>query len=307
MARPLKVGVQLPEVEYEYTWPQLAEMARVAEDVGLDSIWLGDHLMYRYQRKEREPRGPFEAWTTLGALAAVTSRVELGPLVASLGFHSPAMIAKKAATIDQISNGRFILGIGSGWHEPEYKGFGFPFDHRVSRFGEAFTILRELLETGESDFHGEYYTIEGGLLFPKPVRQGGIPIMLGSRGPRMLEIALPYVEMWNGWYEDWDNNRTGLARLLAEIDAACEKVGRDPQTLVRTICPLVRMKGGRGRISDFPGQAGDNPINGADPAILAEELNAFAELGVGHVQLVIDPITAGSIADLKAVLDMLDA
>lgn len=306
MVRPLKVGVQLPEVEYEYSWPELAEMATVAEQIGLDSIWLGDHLMYRYQRREREPRGPFEAWTTLGALAAITTRVELGPLVASIGFHSPAMIAKKAATIDQISNGRFVLGLGSGWHEPEYRGFGFPFDHRVSRFGEAFTIIRSLLETGQCDFEGRYYTIEGGLLFPKPVRAGGIPLMLGSRGPKMLEIALPYISMWNAWYEDWDNNRAGLARLLGEIDAACETVGRDPKTLIRTICPLVRMTGGRGRISDFPGQSGDNPINGADPAVLAEELVAFAELGVDHVQLVIDPITAGSIAELQAVLDRLD-
>jgi alkanesulfonate monooxygenase SsuD/methylene tetrahydromethanopterin reductase-like flavin-dependent oxidoreductase (luciferase family) len=306
MVRPLKVGVQLPEVEYEYTWPQLAEMARVAEEVGLDSIWLGDHLMYRYQRREREPRGPFEAWTTLGALAAVTNRVELGPLVASTGFHSPAMIAKKAATIDQISNGRFILGLGSGWHEPEYRGFDFPFDHRVSRFEEAFAIIRTLLETGESDFAGEYYTIEGGLLFPKPARAGGIPIMVGSSSPRMLAITLPHVAMWNAWYEDWNNNRDGLARLLERIDTACESAGRDPKTLIRTVCPLVRMKGGRGRISDFPGQSGDNPINGKDPAALAEELNSFAELGVGHVQLVIDPITASSIADLKAVLDRLD-
>jgi alkanesulfonate monooxygenase SsuD/methylene tetrahydromethanopterin reductase-like flavin-dependent oxidoreductase (luciferase family) len=307
MVRPLKVGVQLPEVEYEYTWPQLAEMAQVAEQVGLDSIWLGDHLMYRYQRKEREPRGPFEAWTTLGALAAVTDRIELGPLVASTGFHSPAMITKKAATIDQISNGRFILGLGSGWHEPEYKGFGFPFDHRVSRFEEAFTIIRALLETGGCDFAGEYYTIEGGLLFPKPVRPGGIPIMVGSSSPRMLAITLPHVQMWNAWYEDWDNNREGLARLLERVDAACEQAGRDPKSLERTICPLVRMKGGRGRISDFPGQSGDSPHNGEDPAALAEELNAYAGLGVGHVQLVIDPITASSIADLKAVLDRLDA
>ena len=183
VVRPLKVGVQLPEVEYEYTWPQLAEMATVAEQAGLDSIWLGDHLMYRYARHEREPRGPFEAWTTLAALASVTSRVELGPLVASMGFHSPAMIAKMAATIDQISNGRFILGLGSGWHEPEYKGFGFPFDHRVARFEEAFTILRALLDAGECDFAGEYYTIEGGLLFPKPARPGGIPLMVGSQQP----------------------------------------------------------------------------------------------------------------------------
>ena len=307
MVRPLKVGVQLPEVEYEYTWPQLAEMAKIAEDVRLDSIWLGDHLMYRYQRREREPRGPFEAWTTLGALAAITNRVELGPLVASLGFHSPAMIAKKAATVDQISGGRFILGIGSGWHEPEYRGFGFPFDHRVSRFAEAFTIIRTLFETGECDFHGEYYDIEGAVLFPKPVRPGGIPLMLGSRGPRMMEIALPHVQMWNAWYEDYDNNRDGLARLLGEIDAGCEKVARDPQTLVRTTCPLVRMKGGRGRISDFPGQSGDSPLNGEDPEALADELRAYAELGVGHVMLVIDPVNASSIADLQKVLALLDA
>lgn len=307
MVRPLKVGVQLPEVEYEYTWPQLAEMAKIAEDVRLDSIWLGDHLMYRYQRREREPRGPFEAWTTLGALAAITNRVELGPLVASLGFHSPAMIAKKAATIDQISNGRFILGIGSGWHEPEYRGFGFPFDHRVSRFEEAFTVIRELLETGECEFHGEYYTIEGALLFPKPLRPGGIPLMLGSHGRRMMEIALPHVQIWNGWYEDYDNNPEDLARLLVEIDAACERLGRDPKTLVRTICPLVRMKGGRGRISDFPGQSGDRPLNGEEPESLADELRGYAELGIGHVMLVIDPITASSIADLQKVLALLDA
>jgi alkanesulfonate monooxygenase SsuD/methylene tetrahydromethanopterin reductase-like flavin-dependent oxidoreductase (luciferase family) len=307
MVRPLKVGVQLPEVEYDYTWPQLAEIAVTAEEIGLDSIWLGDHLMYRYQRPERKPRGPFEAWTTLGALAAVTKRVELGPLVASLGFHSPAMIAKKAATIDQISNGRFILGVGSGWHEPEYKGFGFPFDHRVSRFEEAFTVIRTLLETGECDFEGQYYSIQGGLLFPRPVREGGIPLMLGSRGPKMLAAALPYVDIWNGWFEDWDNNRSGLVRLLAEIDAACEQAGRDPKTLIRSICPLVRMTDGRGRISDYPGQSGDSPLDGTDPPALADELHAYADLGVGHVQLVIDPITAGSVAELQTVLDLLDA
>jgi alkanesulfonate monooxygenase SsuD/methylene tetrahydromethanopterin reductase-like flavin-dependent oxidoreductase (luciferase family) len=299
--------VQLPEVEYEYTWPQLAEIATVAEQVGLDSIWLGDHLMYRYARHERTPRGPFEAWTTLAALASVTSRMELGPLVASMGFHSPAMIAKMAATIDQISNGRFILGLGSGWHKPEYKGFGFPFDHRVARFEEAFTILRAVLDTGECDFAGEYYTIEGGLLFPKPVRPGGIPLMVGSSSPRMLAATLPHVQMWNAWYEDWENSLEGLARLLGTLDAACELAGCDPRSLERTICPLVRMKGGRGRISDFPGQSGDKPLNGEDAAALANELNAYADLGISHVQLVIDPINASSIADLAQMLDVLDA
>jgi alkanesulfonate monooxygenase SsuD/methylene tetrahydromethanopterin reductase-like flavin-dependent oxidoreductase (luciferase family) len=224
-----------------------------------------------------------------------------------MGFHSPAMIAKMAATIDQISNGRFILGLGSGWHEPEYKGFGFPFDHRVARFEEAFTILRALLDTGECDFAGEYYTIEGGLLFPKPVRPGGIPLMVGSSSPRMLATTLPHVQMWNAWYEDWENSLEGLARLLGTLDAACELAGCDPRSLERTICPLVRMKGGRGRISDFPGQSGDKPLNGEDAAALANELNAYADLGISHVQLVIDPINASSIADLAQMLDVLDA
>lgn len=306
MVRPLKVGVQLPEVEYEYKWPQLAVMARTAEDIGLDSIWLGDHLMYRYEQPDQAPRGPFEAWTTLAALATVTSRVELGPLVASIGFHNPAMIAKMAATIDQISNGRFILGLGSGWHEPEYKGFGFPFDHRFSRFEESYAIIRMFFETGECDFQGTYYTIEGGLLFPKPVQPGGPPIMVGSRGPRMLAATLPHVQMWNGWYEDWDNNLDALVRLLREIDEVCERVGRDPQTLIRTVSPLVRMPGGRGRISDYPGQSGDNPLDGTNPMALANDLRAFAGIGIGHVQLVLDPITAESIRELKPVLDLLD-
>jgi alkanesulfonate monooxygenase SsuD/methylene tetrahydromethanopterin reductase-like flavin-dependent oxidoreductase (luciferase family) len=306
MVRPLKIGVQLPEVEYEYTWPQLAGMAQTAERIGLDSIWLGDHLMYRYEGVKREPRGPFEAWTTLAALAAVTERVELGPLVASIGFHAPAMIAKMAATIDQISGGRFILALGSGWHQPEYKGFGFSFDKRVARFEESFTIIRSLLETGACDFSGEFNSVEGGLLFPRPVRPGGIPIMLGSRGPKMMAIALPYVDMWNAWFEDWGNNLSGLKALLAELDEACVLAGRDPATLVRSICPLVRMAGGIGRLSDYPGDANEKPLDGTDPEALADELRAYAGLGIGHVQLVLDPITAESIAALQPMLDLLD-
>jgi alkanesulfonate monooxygenase SsuD/methylene tetrahydromethanopterin reductase-like flavin-dependent oxidoreductase (luciferase family) len=305
MPRPLKIGVQLPEVEYDYTWDQLATMARTAEDIGLDSIWLGDHLMYRYADTTKAPRGPYEAWTTLAALAAITSRVQLGPLVASALFHSPPMIAKKAATLDQVSNGRFILGLGAGWHEPEYRGFGVPFDHRFSRFTEAFTIIRDLFETGESTFHGEFYDIDGALLFPKPVQSGGPPIMIGSYGRKMLAHTLPHVPMWNAWSADYGNTRDGLADLLGLVDATCEMVGRDPKTLVRTVCPMVRMEGSSGRLSDY---AGMPPlIEGRDTETLAAELHAYAGMGIGHVMLVLDPITADSIAALKPVLDLLDA
>lgn len=303
MSRPLKIGVQLPEVEYEYTWSQLKEMATIAEDIGLDSIWLGDHLMYRYADATRAPRGPFEAWSTLAALAAVTEQVQLGPLVASALFHSPPMIAKKAATINQISNGRFVLGLGAGWHEPEYRGFGFPFDKRFSRFAEAFTVIQELLETGESTLHGEFYDIDGALLFPKPVQSGGPPIMIGSYGEKMLELTLPYVAMWNAWCQDYGNTREGLAALLERVDSIAERVGRDPGTLEKTICPLFRMEGGSGRFSDY---GAPEPIDGREPGRIIEELTAYAEMGVDHVQLVLDPINAETIAALMPVLEELD-
>src|SRR5205814_10591720 len=139
-------------------------MATRAEELGFDSLWVGDHLLYR-EPGERA-RGPWEAWSQLAALAAVTSRIQLGPLVASTSFHNPAMLAKKAATIDEISGGRLTLGLGAGWNEPEYRAFGFPFDHRADRFEEAFAIIRGLLREGRVDFAGRYHEARDALLLP---------------------------------------------------------------------------------------------------------------------------------------------
>src|SRR6188768_1365569 len=158
MTRPCKVGVQLPEVERFVPWPDYLDLARRAEVAGFDSISVGDHLIY--DLPDGSTRGPYEAWTTLAAIAAVTERVEIGPLVASTSFHAPAMLAKQAATVDAISGGRLIMGLGAGWNEREYKAFGFPYDHRVSRFEEAFTIVRSLLRDGRVDFDGTYYRVE---------------------------------------------------------------------------------------------------------------------------------------------------
>ena len=133
--RPLRVGVQLPEVEREVRWPEYVAMARRAEDLGFDTIWVGDHLLYRFA--DGSTRGPWEVWTLLAAIAASTTRIRLGPLVASTAFHAPAMLAKLAATVDEISGGRLILGLGAGWNETEFRAFGFPFDHRVDRFEET--------------------------------------------------------------------------------------------------------------------------------------------------------------------------
>jgi alkanesulfonate monooxygenase SsuD/methylene tetrahydromethanopterin reductase-like flavin-dependent oxidoreductase (luciferase family) len=290
----MKIGVQLPEVEFAYSWDDLLALAIQIEDEGFDSVWLGDHLMYRSEDPSDPPVGPFEAWTTLAAIAARTSRVELGPLVACLGFHNPAMVAKMAATVDAISGGRLIFGIGAGWNEPEFRGYGFPFDRRVDRFAESFTIIRTLFAHGECTFGGEFHSLDGAVLFPPVVRPGGPPLMIGSHGRRMLDLTLPHVAGWNAWYQDYDNSIEALASLLGEIDEACRRVGRDAESLERSICPLVTFD--RGDVPVNPGRTAARTIDGEDTGALATEFGTYEAMGISHVQLVLDPITPRSIA-----------
>jgi probable F420-dependent oxidoreductase len=301
--RPLRVGIQLPEVERVVRWTEYLQMARAAEDVGFDTLWLGDHLLYRYG--DGSTRGPLEAWTLLSALAASTSRIRLGPLVAATAFHAPPMLAKLAATVDEVSGGRLILGLGAGWNETEFRAFGFPFDHRISRFEEAFTIVRTLLREGEIDFDGRFFQARDCELLPKPVRPGGPPLMVGSIGPRMLEITLPHVDAWNVWYRDTDNSPAGLEPKLRLVDDVCRQVGRDPAEIERTCAVLVRMPGGTGRIMGDTTQASIPPLEGS-PAAVASRLREYADLGVAEVQLVVDPITVESIQGLAQVLEDLD-
>jgi alkanesulfonate monooxygenase SsuD/methylene tetrahydromethanopterin reductase-like flavin-dependent oxidoreductase (luciferase family) len=301
----MKVGVQLPEVEWVARWPQLREMARTAEEIGLDSIWVGDHLLYRGDGQPS--RGPWEAWTTLAAIAAVTERVQIGPLVASTSFHNPAMLAKQAATLDEVSGGRLILGLGAGWNEAEYLAYGFPFDHRVSRFEEAFTIIRTLLADGRCDFHGTYFELQDCELLPRGPRHEhgeGPPLMVGSMGERMLSITLPWVQAWNAWFTWFGNSVEGYRALRDTIDAACSAAGREPEQVERTIALLVAFPGAAGRSLGSVKDARVTPIS-SDPATLAAALRAFEAEGVGHVQLVLDPITAETIAELAPTLEQL--
>jgi len=301
--RPLKVGVQLPEVEREVRWPELLDMIRSIEDEGFDSIWVGEHLLYRFA--DGPPRGPWEAWTQLAAIAAVTSRVEFGPLVACTNFHNPALLAKQASTIDEISGGRLVLGLGAGWNETEFRAFGYPYDHRVDRFEEAFTIIRTLLQEGAIDFDGRWYQVRDCELLPRGPRPAGPPLMIGSNGPRMLRATLPHVASWNSWFADIDNRPDGVPALRDRIDEACRDVGRDPADVERTVAVLVRLSGGLGRLQGAYSKDAPEPIEGSPPEI-AETLRGYAREGIAHVQLVLDPITAGSIRALRPVLDELD-
>ncbi len=302
--RPIGVGIQLPEVEREVRWPELRAIARTAEQAGFDSIWVGDHLLYRYA--DRSARGPWEAWTTLAGLAEATERVMIGPLVAAAAFHAPFMLAKLAATVDEISAGRLVLGVGAGWNPVEFSALGVPFDHRISRFEEAFTIVRTLLRDGFIDFEGEFFTARDAELLPRPARPGGPEILVGSSGPRMLAATLPHAQAWNAWYADTRNSPGGVPALREVVDQAAREVGRDPADIERTVAVQVRMPGGTGRVmGDTDARMAVPPLEGT-PEHMADELRAYAREGIGHVQLVVDPITEGSVAALAAVLERLD-
>ncbi len=303
--RPIGVGIQLPEVEREVRWPEVRAIARLAEQAGFDSIWLGDHLLYRYP--SGEARGPWEAWTTLAGLAEATEHVALGPLVAATAFHAPFMLAKQAASVDEISGGRLVLGLGAGWNPAEFGALGVPFDHRVSRFEEAFTIVRTLLRDGAIDFAGEWFTARDAVLLPRPARAGGPSLLIGSTGARMLAATIPYVDAWNSWYADTGNRPEGVAPLRARVDEAALAAGRDPADIERTAAVLVRLPGGTGRIvGDTDPRQAVRPLEGG-PGDMAAALRAYAAEGIGHVQLVIDPISERSVASLAPMLEQLDA
>ncbi len=303
MTSQCKIGVQLPEVEYEVGWPDLISMAKAAEDVGFDSLWLGDHLLYDLPVG---PRGPWEVWTSLAALAAATTTIELGPLVASTSFHNPAMLAKQAATVDGIADGRLIVGLGAGWNEREYTAFGFPYDQRVARFEESFTIIRTLLRDGQIDFHGRFNELRDCVLHPRPTRPGGPPLLIGSIGPRMLAITLPHIDAWNVWWSQYGNTAAGFAEVKERVDLAVAESGREPGSVQATAAVFVQI-GGAGRVmGSYDGGRKAEPITGSSEQI-GEQLRAFVSAGASHLQLVVDPITQETIEALAPVLELVRA
>ncbi len=293
------MGIQLPEVERVVRWPEYVTMARAAEASGFDSIWVGDHLLYRGDG--RPERGPWEAWTLLAGLGAVTERVALGPLVACAGFHPPGLIAKMAAAVDELSGGRLVLGLGAGWNEAEFRAFGIPFDHRASRFEESFEIIRRLLSGERVTLHGRFWQADDAVLYPRPARRP--TLMVGSTGERVLSIALPHVDAWNTWYDAYGNTPEGFAALNAKVSEAASRVGRAPGEIERSACVLVVLDRAAG---ERPIEDGIRPLEGTMERIAAG-LRDISEAGADEAILVVSTITERSIRALGEALATLDA
>jgi alkanesulfonate monooxygenase SsuD/methylene tetrahydromethanopterin reductase-like flavin-dependent oxidoreductase (luciferase family) len=304
--RPFKIGVFIPHFEQPWNgktigWEQIRTVATTAEEVGFDSVWLPDHLLFRFPNVA--PQGAWDVWSLMSSLAAVTTRVEIAPLVACSSFRNPALIAKMADTIDEISGGRFILGLGAGWHEPEYEAFGFPYDHRVSRFEEALIIISSLLRTGQVDFDGTFYSARNCELRPRGPRPEGPPIVIGSSSPRMMNLMAKYADAWN---RDRLNDVDMVLDLQAKVDAACVAAGRDPSTLGRVVGIQVDMLNDQ-RDEKNPRQWIKHPwpLTGS-PEELAEQIRTYSRARVDHLVVWVDPVSPAAVEAFAPVLELLD-
>jgi alkanesulfonate monooxygenase SsuD/methylene tetrahydromethanopterin reductase-like flavin-dependent oxidoreductase (luciferase family) len=291
----MKVGVVLPIAQEDGTtappsYPEIRTVARAAEDGGLDSVWVYDHLLFRF---DGETTGIHECWTILAGIAEATSRVQLGTIVMCTSFRNAALLAKMAATLDHMSGGRLILGIGSGWHDPEFEAFGYPTDHKVGRFEEALTIIRSLIRDGRADLDGRWMTAKDAVLVP-PAR-ADLPILVAAKRPRMLELTARHADAWNlAWFGAPDERWHGAVEQLA---AACAAVGRDPASLERTVGVTVRypdlLEAG---VTDAAGEPGPTPPALVGDAEIAAGLAAYAREGTAHVIAALEPTTPTAVA-----------
>jgi alkanesulfonate monooxygenase SsuD/methylene tetrahydromethanopterin reductase-like flavin-dependent oxidoreductase (luciferase family) len=282
----MRIGVVLPIAEEDGDdgappYSLVRDIAVDAEAAGLDSVWVFDHVLFRF---DGVTTGIHECWTVLSAIAEATERVELGTLVMCTGFRNAALLAKMAATLDHISDGRLILGVGAGWHDPEYEAFGWPTDHKVSRFEEALAVIKALIRDGRADLDGTYVTAQDAVL--RPPARADMQLLVASKMPRMLELTARHADAWNlAWFGLPDER---LARIRGELMEACDRVGRDPATLAITVGITVRYEGA-------PASA-EGPALTGSPAEVAEGLAAHAADGTDHVIAVLEPATRETLA-----------
>ena len=268
---------------------ELLDEVRYAEATGWHGVWLADHSMPNTGDATPARGDAYECWGLLPAMAAVTERVRIGTLVSPTSVHHPALLAKRAATIDRLSDGRMVLGLGAGWQINEHHAYGIelePPGRRVSRFEEAITIVRSMLGQDSTTFDGEFYHFTDAPCDPKPV-QSPLPILVGTRSPRMLGITARQADEWNTWGtpEQASVHRTALL-------AACDKAGRDPATMRTSANAFIDLGG-----AAVPG--GRAMLSGS-PAAVVDQLGQYAELGFDEFILPDWNLDSGRLADQLA-------
>ncbi len=293
MRTPTSLGLMVPVSERAAfggtpQYSDILAMSQTAAEIGFEALWFADHFSFA---SDDDLRGAWDAWTLMAAIVAAVPGLKVGPMVACTAYRNPGVIAKMTEMIEDIGGGRFILGLGAGWHKPEYDQFGLPFEPRVTRFEEALEVIHGLLRDGKADVQGTYTQANGAVNLPRATGGGQTPIMIGSTGARMLRLLATWADAWNtAWY----GSTAGVAEKIAKLDAACEAVGRDPKTVIRTAGVNVALDGYTGSRPD--------PFRGSVEETVAF-LREFEGLGFNHLCVGLDPCTPESIRSFAPVIE----
>lgn len=298
---PLKLGFFLETTALDHagplaSWSELRETAALAERVGFDAVFVPDHLILRnspyWGVTDTAARPSWECWTILSAIAAATSRVELGSFVASSTFRNPALLAKMAVTLDEVSGQRFILGLGAGSYAPEHEAFGYPFDHLASRFEESLQILAPLLREGLVDFTGRYHQARGCELYPMP-HLGRPPIWVAAYGPRMMRLAARFGD---AFVTAWHTSPAAVSEICGAFGEICRNTGRESATMSRVVGTFVAL----GSDADLRGHKAGS-LRGS-PQAIAEQLQALHAAGADYLVCRLSPGDRRDVERFEAVI-----
>ena len=301
--RSLEIGLVLP-MEESWTdgstprWVEIREFAIRAEGIGFDTVWIPDELLWR------PPDGPVRGWWECvgmaGAVAAATSRVKVGTWIMSALHRNPGLTAKAVETLDEISGGRLVFGLGSGHAGRQAHTFGLPEDHVYGRFAEAVEIIVPLLRHGRAEFEGTFHAARDLEHRPIGPRPGRIPIMIGAKGQKMLRLAAIHADIWS-WYVEERSDLAEFGPRLAALEAVCLEAGRDPATIGKSAGIVVEP-------TSFTGSAEviGIPVRGS-PEEIADGLRAFRTGGFTQVEVILWPPTRAALDAMAPVVELLHA
>jgi alkanesulfonate monooxygenase SsuD/methylene tetrahydromethanopterin reductase-like flavin-dependent oxidoreductase (luciferase family) len=300
--RPFEIGLVLPLWDSfvdgsTSRWVEIRDLALRAEELGFDTVWIPDELLWRPTADD--PQGWWEAVAMAGAVAAATSRVKVGTWILSALHRNPGITAKAVETIDEISDGRFVFGLGSGHAGAQAHAFGLPEDHVYGRFAEAVEIILPLLRHGRADFQGTFHAARDLAQRPVGPRPGRIPIMIGAKGPKMLRLAALHADIWS-WFAEERSDLAELGPRLATLEAACVEVDRDPATIGKSAGIVIEPTSVTGS------EALGIPIRGS-AAEIADVLRGFGATGFTNVEVIVSPPTVAAVDAMAPVLELLDA